>query len=392
MRPGGHAVPEPGAPVLYGHGGERAVLLSGEPAGAPGGDGGAAERRPGLLRHRPPAPPPPPLPVRRGEAAGRAGLSGRTAAGLDPAGRALRQFGRPNRRPSLRTARPVPPGMRHRHSGHRPPAGPLAVHRRRDPPHGPGRHAGRRRLCPQRPLPSGVGGAGRQRPRLPLPGRPAGQDRAGGGGALPAGPAGLPGWARGAAGRERRLLPGAHPRHRGPQRQRQEHPVRRPQRPLPLSGLRPAGGDGAVQAPPPADRPHGLRHPESPGPVRGGHRSGRGDGQPAPQRRGGRSRRRGRRGAPPDPALALPPPVPLYAQPGPAAAAGGGRPAGLRLPGAGVRRAHLRPGSRPHRRHHGRPPAGGGGAGPHPHPVHPRPGTGSGLRRHSLRAEGGEPV
>ena len=109
-------------------------------------------------------------------------------------------------------------------------------------------------------------------------------------------------------------------------------------------------------------------------------------------RHGGRSRRRGRRGAPPDPALALPPPVPLYAQPGPAAAAGGGRPAGLRLPGAGVRRAHLRPGSRPHRRHHGRPPAGGGGAGPHPHPVHPRPGTGSGLRRHSLRAEGGEPV
>ena len=95
------------------------------------GDGGAAERRPGLLRHRPPAPPPPPLPVRRGEAAGRAGLSGRTAAGLDPAGRALRQFGRPNRRPSLRAARPAPPGMRHRHSGHRPPAGPLAVHRRR---------------------------------------------------------------------------------------------------------------------------------------------------------------------------------------------------------------------------------------------------------------------
>ena len=45
-----------------------------------------------------------------------------------------------------------------------------------DPPHGPGRHAGRRRLCPQRPLPSGVGGAGRQRPRLPLPGRPAGQE------------------------------------------------------------------------------------------------------------------------------------------------------------------------------------------------------------------------
>lgn len=80
VRPGGHAVSKPGAPVLYGHGGERAVLLSGEPAGAPGGDGGAAERRPGLLRHRPPAPPPPPLPVRRGEAAGRAGLSGRPAA------------------------------------------------------------------------------------------------------------------------------------------------------------------------------------------------------------------------------------------------------------------------------------------------------------------------
>ncbi|UQT50806.1 ATP-binding cassette domain-containing protein [Flavonifractor plautii] len=58
VRPGGHAVSKPGAPVLYGHGGERAVLLSGEPAGAPGGDGGAAERRPGLLRHRPPAPPP----------------------------------------------------------------------------------------------------------------------------------------------------------------------------------------------------------------------------------------------------------------------------------------------------------------------------------------------
>lgn len=192
VRPGGHAVSKPGAPVLYGHGGERAVLLSGEPAGAPGGDGGAAERRPGLLRHRPPAPPPPPLPVRRGEAAGRAGLSGRTAAGLDPAGRALRQFGRPNRRPSLRTARPAPPGMRHRHSGHRPPAGPLAVHRRRDPPHGPGRHAGRRRLCPQRPLPSGVGGAGRQRPRLPLPGRPAGQDRAGRRWCSPCGACGSP--------------------------------------------------------------------------------------------------------------------------------------------------------------------------------------------------------
>ena len=70
VRPGGHAVPEPGAPVLYGHGGERAVLLSGEPAGAPGGDGGAAERRPGLLRHRPPAPPPPPLPCPAGRSSG----------------------------------------------------------------------------------------------------------------------------------------------------------------------------------------------------------------------------------------------------------------------------------------------------------------------------------
>ncbi|MFR4561919.1 MAG: ABC transporter ATP-binding protein [Flavonifractor plautii] len=124
--------------------------------------------------------------------------------------------------------------------GHRPPAGPLAVHRRRDPPHGPGRHAGRRRLCPSAlSLRRGRSGASAS-PAAPT--RPPGRSRPGRRRwCSPAGPAGLPGWARGAAGRERRLLPGAHPRHRGPQRQRQST-LFGASRPLPLSGLRPAGG------------------------------------------------------------------------------------------------------------------------------------------------------
>ena len=164
-----------------------------------------------------------------GEAAGRAGLSGRPAAGLGPAGRALRQFGRPNRRPlPLRAARPAPPGMRHRHSGHRPPAGPLAVHRRRDPPSWP--RTARWTAPPMPPAPSplrrGRSGASAS-PAAPT--RPPGRSRPGR--RRWCSPAGL---RVSQDGREvlrdvnADFFRGAHPRHRGPQRQRQEHPCSAP--------------------------------------------------------------------------------------------------------------------------------------------------------------------
>ncbi len=282
-----------------------------------------------------------------GEAAGRAGLSGRTAAGLDPAGRALRQFGRPNRRPSLRTARPVPPGMRHRHSGHRPPAGPLAVHRRTRSASWP--RTARWTAPPMPPAPLSPQAWAERGVSVPgCPYRPPGRSRPGRRRwCSPCGACGSPRMGArvlrdvnadffrgrihvivGPSGSGKSTLFGALSglyRYQGSARLEGMELSRHRRRLTGRMGFVTQSPQDQFVADTVLDEVTvSLRHSAGAGdPAAGAEEV-----------------------LPPDPALALPPPVPLYAQPGPAAAAGGGRPAGLRLPGAGVRRAHLRPGSR----------------------------------------------